>query len=304
MNYGPLIFLAAFFALSASWLGFVFTPQVQVGYQQQTNMVGSSALYPQERPGLARQGLDVYRENGCMYCHSKQVGQTGTVADVFLADAGTNQAALVEALRTLNVNGAATDPEHILSRLPGPILRGLDRTAAEAAMKVLEPTGATAALSVVPVGPDIERGWGRRRTVARDYLFDYPVMLGTMRSGPDLANVGSRLPDPNWHLRHFYAPRAEVEGSTMPPYRYLFDVRKIDGLPSTDALQLPPEFAPPAGFEVVPKPEAYALVAYMLSLRADAPLFEAPLTSAAAVAATNAPGSNATNDAPATVSPQ
>jgi len=31
MNYGPLVFLGAFFALAASWFGFVLTPQLQVG---------------------------------------------------------------------------------------------------------------------------------------------------------------------------------------------------------------------------------------------------------------------------------
>ncbi len=41
-------------------------------------------------------------------------------------------------------------------------------------------------------GADFERGWGPRRTVARDYLYDRRVMLGTMRTGPDLANIGAR----------------------------------------------------------------------------------------------------------------
>jgi hypothetical protein len=43
-------------------------------------------------------------------------------------------------------------------------------------------------------------------------------------------------------------------------------------------LNLPSEFAPPAGYEVVPKPEAKQLVAYLLSLHADVPLYEAPYT--------------------------
>ena len=50
---------------------------------------------------------------------------------------------------------------------------------------------------------------------------------------------------------------------------------------AADALNLPKEFAPAAEhFEVVPKPEAKQLVAYLLSLRADAPLYEAPFTPA------------------------
>ena len=65
-------------------------------------------------------------------------------------------------------------------------------------------------------GPDIERGWGKRRSVAEDYLFDSPVMLGSRRVGPDLANVGIRQPDANWHLLHLYDPRLEVTGPPCP----------------------------------------------------------------------------------------
>ena len=94
MNYGPLLFLAAFFALASSWCSFVLTPQLQIGRLQQTNTVGgASATYPVARPGLARQGLEIYRANGCAYCHSQQVGQTGTLLEITLTDAGTNQVA-------------------------------------------------------------------------------------------------------------------------------------------------------------------------------------------------------------------
>ena len=41
---------------------------------------------------------------------------------------------------------------------------------------------------------DIERKWGVRRSAPRDYLFDRPVMLGKMRLGPDLSNIGKRAP--------------------------------------------------------------------------------------------------------------
>jgi cytochrome c oxidase cbb3-type subunit 2 len=66
----------------------------------------------------------------------------------------------------------------------------------------------------------------------------------------------------------------------MPPFRFLFEVRKIKpgDSPSLDALKFPQGFAPPAGSEVVPTPEAKQLAAYLLSLKADAPLYEAPFT--------------------------
>jgi len=41
---------------------------------------------------------------------------------------------------------------------------------------------------------DIERKWGDRRSAPRDYIFDRPALLGKMRLGPDLANIGKRAP--------------------------------------------------------------------------------------------------------------
>ena len=66
-------------------------------------------------------------------------------------------------------------------------------------------------------------------------------MPGSQRVGPDLANVGARLPDANWHLLHLYAPQLQVKGSTMPPYRFLFEKRRIERRPSPEALVLPPD---------------------------------------------------------------
>ncbi|MEP7248262.1 MAG: cbb3-type cytochrome c oxidase subunit II [Spartobacteria bacterium] len=41
-------------------------------------------------------------------------------------------------------------------------------------------------------GSDLERKWGERRSAPRDYIFEPLVQLGTMRTGPDLANAGHR----------------------------------------------------------------------------------------------------------------
>jgi cytochrome c oxidase cbb3-type subunit II len=79
-------------------------------------------------------------------------------------------------------------------------------------------------------------------------------------------------------LLHLYAPQSVAKNSTMPAFRYLFEVRKIGSAPSPNAVTLPKEFAPAAGCEVVPKTEAKELVAYLLSLRANVPLYEAPFT--------------------------
>jgi cbb3-type cytochrome oxidase cytochrome c subunit len=293
MNYGPLLFLAAFFALSGSWFGLVLTPQIQIGRLNQTNTIPEGVTYPVARPGRAREGLQVYKANGCNYCHSQQVGQTGTICDVVLTDGGTNREELLVALRKVRPALSEAEDEKLLSRLPATVREGLTKEAAEPIAKTLSVGGAKATVWIVPTGPDIARNWGKRRNVAEDSLFDSPVMLGAQRIGPDLANVGLRLPDPSWHLRHLYAPRSQVKDSAMPPYRFLFEKRRIERTRALDALDLPSELAPEAGYEIVPTAEAQALTAYLVSLRADAPLFVAPLSVAVAPASTNAPGTNA-----------
>jgi cbb3-type cytochrome oxidase cytochrome c subunit len=307
MNYGPLVFLAAFFGLAASWVGFVLAPQMQVGQLQQTNTVPANTTYPVAPTGVSREGASVYRANGCASCHTEQLVQNGTVCDVLLNAVGTNRPALMAALKELRPGLTDAEAQELLSRLPQNVITDETKEKADGAVKTLNASGAKAEVWIRPVGPDIARGWGRRRTVADDYLFDYPVMLGSHRVGPDLANVGLRQPDVNWHLRHLYAPRSVVKDSIMPPYRYLFEKRKIQFHPSPDALQLPPELAAAQGYEIVPLPEAKALASYLASLRADAPLFVAPLSEAPAPAAepgTDAPaGSAASTNAPAINAP-
>jgi cytochrome c oxidase cbb3-type subunit II len=130
-------------------------------------------------------------------------------------------------------------------------------------------------------GSDIQRGWGKRRSVARDYIYQKPVMLGSSRTGPDLTNIGERQPSYDWHLTHLYNPQTTSKGSIMPPFSFLFEKRKIgyEG-PSTNALKLLGEFAVEPGFEVVPKPEAMQLVEYLRSLKTSVDLPEAPLPKA------------------------
>ena len=289
MKYGPLVFLAAFLAISISWAAFVLTPQVQLGRAvQETNSVANTDLYPAGRPGLARQGLEVYRANGCFYCHSQQVGQKGTLVDVVLTDAGKTSTAVADALNNAHLGTTYSGPG-LAAGLPKPVLRNVSIQAASALAAVLKKAGATTELHLVATGPDIERGWGARRSVAQDFVLDATAMPGSQRVGPDLANIGVRSPDLNWHLLHLYNPRAVTKDSPMPAYPFLFEKKKIEAgkQPSLDALQLPKEFAAADGYEIVPKPEAKALAAYMLSLSSDTPLFEAPLTPPPPV--TNAP---------------
>lgn len=119
-------------------------------------------------------------------------------------------------------------------------------------------------------GSDFERGWGDRQSVARDYILQERVMLGTMRTGPDLANVGLRYSE-LWQHQHLYNPQITSPGSTMPPYAFLYEVRRISETrgPHPDAIEIPSAFHPGEGYEVVPTQRARDLVAYLMNLRQD-----------------------------------
>lgn len=64
---------------------------------------------------------------------------------------------------------------------------------------------------------DIERKWGQRRSAPRDYLFDRPVLLGRMRTGPDLANVGKRAPSDDVNAPAPDSTTAATVGASPPP---------------------------------------------------------------------------------------
>ena len=113
------------------------------------------------------------------------------------------------------------------------------------------------------LGPDGERGWGRA-SVPGDYVYDKPHLLGSMRTGPDLFNIGARQPSQDWHLGHLFQPRAYVPGSIMPSYPYMFDVKR-EAEEGDVVLKLPPGAAPD-GRVVVARPEALDLARYLRGL--------------------------------------
>jgi cytochrome c oxidase cbb3-type subunit 2 len=164
-------------------------------------------------------------------------------------------------------------------------------------LEVYRASGCAACHTRVVRSTDVPR-WGKRITVAPDYLYEQPVLLGTQRIGPDLANVGARQRDATWHLLHLYDPSSVAPGSKMPAYKFLFEKRKMGHAPAAQALKLSGAAAPEAGFEIVPKPEALALLAFLLNQHFENDLFEAPLPAserAVKPAGTNAPAPGATN---------
>ncbi len=239
MKTGFSIFVAAFIALGLSWSGLVLGPAAQLGTQGQTNILNSSDVYPVQRTGDATVGLQVYRAYGCAACHTTQVGQDGVICDVVLS--GKNPPAVSNMLASLKLNG-------------------LTKEAADAVSAQIAAKGGKTETHVIPTGADIARGWGKRHSVAEDFLWDNPVQLGGVRVGPDLSNVGMRYPA-DWQFKHLYDPKSVVSTSTMPSFKFLFEK---DGAPTEDAKNL---------------------VAYLLSLRADVPLHDAPFSTLAPVTA-------------------
>lgn len=276
MNHVPLLFLGVFAAFLASWWSLIFSTQVQIGTQPAAATADGS--YPTRRLGVAEQGHAIYVANGCVHCHSQQVRQEGFTFDLVITAPGTNPPAVTRVLNRLapdvnaaNILAGATD------ETPQRVLKSVGFQAADTAREQLQKAGAKAQTVFIPLGPDIGRGWGARRTVGADYLVDHPVQIGNSRLGPDLANYGNRAPSDLLILQHLYDPRITMPGSLMPAYRYLFEERPIGRAPSARALPVPAEFAPAKGMEVIPKEEALQLLAYLKSLRADTPLFEAPM---------------------------
>ncbi len=115
---------------------------------------------------------------------------------------------------------------------------------------------------VRPLQQDLVFG---RPSVAGDYAYSTPQLLGTERTGPDLSNIGARQPSEVWHLLHLWNPRSVVSDSIMPAYPWLFAV-KDHADPQDVVVSVPSGFAPAHGV-VVATQDAQALVAYLKALK-------------------------------------
>lgn len=121
---------------------------------------------------------------------------------------------------------------------------------------------------------DMDKVWGTRSNVAADYAIHSRIswwmntatLMGTERTGPDLTNIGSRLPSDDWHLLHLYNPRAIVEESIMPAYPWLFD-HKTEITSGEKEVLVPDEYLKKPGMKVIARTEALQLVAYLQSLQ-------------------------------------
>lgn len=55
---------------------------------------------------------------------------------------------------------------------------------------------------------------------AGEFVYDFPFLWGSKRTGPDVHRVGGKYND-NWHFNHMINPRSTSPGSIMPKYPWL-----------------------------------------------------------------------------------
>lgn len=121
---------------------------------------------------------------------------------------------------------------------------------------------------------EMDNVWGERPSVAADYAANSrtdfwrntATLMGTERTGPDLANIGQRQPGAEWHLPHLFNPRIVVKESIMPAYPWLFAIKdKLE--PGDVEVSVPEEFMHGQQGKVVATEEAIQLVTYLQELK-------------------------------------
>jgi cytochrome c oxidase cbb3-type subunit 2 len=78
--------------------------------------------------------------------------------------------------------------------------------------------------TVRTLAADVERyGNGGGYSKSGEFVYDRPHLWGSRRTGPDLARIGLKYPDPKgaWHLKHMENPQSVVPASNMPAYAFL-----------------------------------------------------------------------------------
>ena len=123
----------------------------------------------------------------------------------------------------------------------------------------------TQQVRLVEAGFDVERGWGKRPSVPRDYVMQKNVLLGNTRVGPDLANLGMREYSDEWLHRHLFEPQALVPDSLCPPSPFLYVVSEEE---KDGSIEIPATDEEVSRF-VRPSFRARGIVSYLQSLQQD-----------------------------------
>ncbi|HEY9168840.1 MAG TPA: cytochrome-c oxidase, cbb3-type subunit I [Lutibacter sp.] len=135
---------------------------------------------------------------------------------------------------------------------------------------------------------------------AGEFIYDFPFLWGSRRTGPDVHRIGGKYND-NWHFNHMLDPRSTSPGSIMPRYSWLIknDMNASNleskmkglvtlGVPYTDEeitgakqklmeqakqiesnLRQDPEFVKNYGSSNIQNKEIVALIAYLQRLGTD-----------------------------------
>ena len=251
-------------------------------YVDTQDVDGTEFRYPVPLLGQARYGEKIYKASGCAACHTQQVSHEGVSLDVKAMASEKNLAAVQEAAsRFYKLTDRKASGGAALGLPAGEwetIVTGANAADASKARNFLAAAGASVDVQVRFRGEDLMqhdilnpegRGWGRRRSVAQDYLFAEPPMLGSVRIGPDLANVGARHTR-DALMRILLNPRIIRKDSKMPQHRFLFELAG-EGEQGQHIIH-------DGDNAYKPTADAEALVDYLLSLKgANYPLPEAPV---------------------------
>ena len=120
----------------------------------------------------------------------------------------------------------------------------------------------TQQVRMVEAGFDVERGWGNRPSVARDYILQEHVLIGNTRVGPDLANLGLRGHSLEWLHQHLFEPQALIPESVCQPSPFLYEVSQEE---VTGFIEL--SSGDSASRFIKPTLRAERLVAYLQALK-------------------------------------
>ena len=140
-------------------------------------------------------------------------------------------------------------------------------------------------------GTDIEREWGARRSAPRDYIYERKALLGRMRMGPDLSNVGKRAPADDAAAPPPGATNASAAGQPPAPAPAPAEATSAPApagpAPAAANAAAPPAAAPPAAAATAGAPGA------------PAPAAGSPPAAPPGGGSVNTPGSATAQEAPA-----
>ncbi|MEI6704900.1 MAG: cbb3-type cytochrome c oxidase subunit II, partial [Deltaproteobacteria bacterium] len=143
--------------------------------------------------------------------------------------------------------------------------------------------------TVRTLASDIERyGNGGTFSKSGEFVYDRPHLWGSRRTGPDLARIGLKYPDPKgaWHRKHMDNPQSVVPASNMPAYAFLN--KPLDTAYSELKMKLLKFPYTQADLDDLKgKSEMDAMIAYLRKLGTDIAVKKAEASVLAPVAASN-----------------